>query len=60
MQTSLPRRNTVGTGELPSLVDRMLDERHPLKLTDLEALSAPSDPIEKLKALMRKPKGENK
>lgn len=60
MQTSVPRRKSVGTSELPGIVDRLLDERHPLKLTDLEKLSEQLDPIEKIKAMMRKPKGESK
>lgn len=60
MQTSLPRRKNVGTSELPGIVDRLLDERHPLKLTDLEKLSEQLDPIEKIKAMIRKPKGESK
>jgi hypothetical protein len=60
MQTSLPKRPSVGTGELPSLVDRMLDERRPPKLTDFDSPIPESDPIERLKALIRKPKGEDK
>lgn len=56
MQSSLPKRPPVGTGELPGLVDRLLDERHPPKLTELEELAPPSDPLERIKALIKKPK----
>jgi hypothetical protein len=56
MQSSLPKRPSVGTGELPSFVDRVLDERHPPKLTELSESSTNTDPIERLKELIRKAK----
>jgi hypothetical protein len=58
MQGSLPQRFHIGTGELPSLVDRVLDERHPLKIKDSE-LDQPlptTDPFERFKELIRKAK----
>ena len=56
MQSSLPKRPSVGTGELPSFVDRVLDERHPPKLTELDDIPTQKDPIERLKELIRKTK----
>lgn len=56
MQSSLPKRPSLGTGELPSFVDRVLDEGRPPKLTDLDAPTGPQDPIERLKELIRKTK----
>jgi hypothetical protein len=58
MQSSLPKRVHVGTGELPGLVDRMLDERRPPKITDseLDMIAPTTDPLERLKELIRKAK----
>lgn len=56
MQSSLPKRPSLGTGELPSFVDRVLDEGRPTKLTDLDESPAPLDPMERLKELIRKAK----
>lgn len=56
MQSSLPNRQPIGTGELPSIVDRVLDERHPIKLKSLDEPEPITDPLERLKELIRKAK----
>ncbi len=58
MQSSLPKRSSLGTGELPSFVDHVLDQRHPPKLTEAELTETPAitDPLERLKQLIRKTK----
>lgn len=52
MPTSLPERPRLGTGELIVHVDRVLDEGHPTKPAELDQDPAPTDPIEKIKALI--------
>ncbi|GEM_PF-2828551 len=56
MNSLLPKRPSVGTGDLSGLVDRLLDERRPIKTPDFDQTPPPLDPIERIKALIRKPK----
>lgn len=58
MQSSLPKRSSLGTGELPGFVDSVLDQRRPPKLNESELDEAPAttDPLERLKEMIRKAK----
>lgn len=56
MQSSLPKRPSIPTGELPSFVDSVLDQGRPPKFSEADLTETPrvTDPVERLKQLIRK------